>query len=75
MRRSRALLPTPGDPGSLWRAFQGDPSIGLHRRERILTVLFEGRYGPSGGQLGGAMDGLALSRVARDAADIDHVAQ
>jgi hypothetical protein len=144
MRSVRAFLPLAGDPGRLWQAFQGDPSlwlpeaepqdpgiwamrvhgsgfsrlvlaevgapwtsgatlwrslswspgqdptaalarllpscdgeVGLHRSKRFMTVLFDGRYRPPGGQLGAAIDALALSRIAQGTVEqlVDSIAE
>ncbi len=68
--RSLSWDPAEGTSDSLARLLPAcDGELGLHRIEHLVTLIFDGRYRPPGGQLGVAMDALALSRVAQGTID------
>jgi hypothetical protein len=56
-----------GDRARLLPAFDGE--VGVVTASPGASLVLEGRYLPPGGQLGAALDGLALHRVARGTAD------
>jgi len=68
--RSLSWDPAGGASDSLARLLPScDGELGLHRLDQLVTLIFDGRYRPPGGQLGAAMDALALSRVAQGTID------
>ena len=68
--RSLTWDPAEGASDSLARLLPAcDGELGLHRLDDLVTVIFDGRYRPPGGQLGAAMDTLGLSRVAQGTVD------
>lgn len=68
--RSLTWDPAEGASDSLARLLPAcDGELGLHRLDDLVTLIFDGRYRPPGGQLGAAMDALALSRVAQGTID------
>ena len=64
----RSLSWDPTEPPTsplAWFLPSCDAEIGIHRQGDRVTVVFDGRYRPPGGQLGVAVDALALSRIAQ----------
>jgi hypothetical protein len=61
-----AAGPEPGRTGRLLPAFDGE--LGLHTGGPSASLVLDARYQPPGGQLGAALDHVALHRVARGTA-------
>jgi hypothetical protein len=62
----RSSGPEPGRTGRLLPAFDGE--LGLHTGGPSASLVLDARYQPPGGQLGAALDHVALHRVARGTA-------